>query len=300
VGILYEAASTVGVELDTAHGLRTYRENVRKHFRTALASLEGALGLRRELLEYQKDFYASALEEARDAAVQAWVFAAPGDPVRLHQFLDLLDHHRIEAFRLAREITQDGVTFRPGEAAIVPVAQPQYRLIRGIFETVHEFEDTTFYDISTWTMPLAFNLEHAPLSGRRFNRDLVGARLDPEPPAVEAPDVAPYAYAFTWAPYFAPPGAVPRARRGAAREGGDEAVHRRHDTRPGGAAARHDRRALRPAAQLEGAHPRAHAQDRCRGRGLRARRHLGSERGRRGERGPGRTVVPAARETEGA
>ncbi|HLT90357.1 MAG TPA: M14 family zinc carboxypeptidase [Woeseiaceae bacterium] len=204
VGILYEAASTVGVELDTAHGLRTYRENVRKHFRTALASLEGALGLRRELLEYQKDFYASALEEARDAAVQAWVFAAPGDPVRLHQFLDLLDHHRIEAFRLAREITQDGVTFRPGEAAIVPVAQPQYRLIRGIFETVHEFEDTTFYDISTWTMPLAFNLEHAPLSGRRFNRDLVGARLDPEPPAVEAPDVAPYAYAFTWAPYFAP------------------------------------------------------------------------------------------------
>ncbi len=204
VGILFEAATTVGIEIDTPNGRRTFRENIRKHFRTGLASIESALGLRDELLNYQKRFYESALEAAEDAAVQAYVFAAPQDPARLYFFLDMLDYHRIRAYRLASEITEGGITFRPGEAMIVPVNQPQYRLVRGIFETVHEFEDKTFYDLSTWTMPLAFNLQYAPLSGRRFDSDLVGAPVLPELPTAEAPDEASYAYAFSWAGYFAP------------------------------------------------------------------------------------------------
>lgn len=204
VGILYEAATTVGIEIDTPNGLRTYRENIRKHFRTSLASMQGALELKRELLQYQKDFYSSALEEAEEAAVQAYVFAAPADPARLWFFLDMLEYHRIDAYRLAREITEGGITFQPGEAVIVPVTQPQYRLIRGIFETVHEFEDETFYDVSTWTMPLAFDLRYAPLSGRRFDDDQLGAPIEPEMPVAEAPDEASYAYAFAWNGYFAP------------------------------------------------------------------------------------------------
>ncbi|MGH8167486.1 MAG: hypothetical protein ACREQ1_09615, partial [Woeseiaceae bacterium] len=123
------------VEIDTDNGLRTYRENIRKHFRTSLASVEGALNLRPELLRYQKEFYETALEEAGDAAVQGYVFSAPDDPARMYHFLDILDYHRIQAYRLAQEITEGGMTFSPGEAVVVPVNQPQYRLIRGIFET---------------------------------------------------------------------------------------------------------------------------------------------------------------------
>lgn len=204
VGILFEAATTVGIEIETPNGLRTFRENIRKHFRTGLASIEGALELRPELLAYQKGFYESAMEAADEAAVQAYVFAAPQDPARLYFFLDMLDYHRIRAYRLAEEITEGGITFRPGEAMIVPVAQPQYRLIRGIFETVQEFEDTTFYDVSTWTMPLAFDLQYAPLSGRRFDSGQLGAPASPELPVAEPPDTASYAYAFSWAGYFAP------------------------------------------------------------------------------------------------
>lgn len=204
VGILYEAATTLGIEIDTVNGLRTYRENVRKHFRTGLASIEGALNMRADLLNYQKSFYESALQAAEEASVQAYVFSAPNDPARLYFFLDMLDYHRIKAYRLDREITEGGTTFRPGDAMIVPVHQPQYRLIRGIFESVHEFEDTTFYDVSTWTMPLAFDLQYAPLSGRRFDTDLVGAEATPTLPVADAPDAAGYAYAFGWSGYFAP------------------------------------------------------------------------------------------------
>ena len=204
VGVLYEAASTVGIEIDTDNGLRTYRENIRKHFRTSLASVEGALNLRPELLRYQKEFYETALVEADDAAVQGYVFSAPGDPARMYHFLDILDYHRIQAYRLAQEITEGGTTFSPGEAVVVPVDQPQYRLIRGIFETVSEFEDTAFYDVSTWNIPLAFDLDIEPLSGRRFDTELLGDRASLETPVAEAPDDAAYAYAFEWSGYYAP------------------------------------------------------------------------------------------------
>jgi hypothetical protein len=203
VGILYEAAAALGVELETALGLRTYRENIRKHFRTSLASIEGALNLRLELLRYQKNFYDSALEEAADGPVRAWVFAAPGDPARMYHFLDLLESHRIRSYRLAREISEGGATFTPENAFIVPARQAQYRLIRGIFETVHEFEDKTFYDISTWTLPLAFNLRYAALSGRRYSDNLLGNAASPEMPAAPAPAAASYAYAFEWSGYYA-------------------------------------------------------------------------------------------------
>jgi Zinc carboxypeptidase len=204
VGILYEAAAALGVEIDTANGLRTYRENIRKHFRTSLASIEGALKVRAELLQHQQDFYDSALAEADDAAVQAYVFDAPGDPARMYHFLDMLQYHRIRAWRLGREVTEGGITFSPGEAVVVPVNQPQFRLIRGMFETVSEFEDTTFYDVSTWNIPLAFDLDFAPLSGRRFNQNLLGEGVVPEMPVADTPDTAGYAYAFEWSGYYAP------------------------------------------------------------------------------------------------
>ena len=56
VGILYEAGATLGRELDTVNGLRTFRENIRKHFRTSIAGIVAGANLRREYLEYQQAF----------------------------------------------------------------------------------------------------------------------------------------------------------------------------------------------------------------------------------------------------
>ena len=46
VGVLYEAAATMGREVESQNGLRTYRENIRKQYRTSVASIEGAANLR--------------------------------------------------------------------------------------------------------------------------------------------------------------------------------------------------------------------------------------------------------------
>ncbi len=204
VGVLYEAAAALGREIETPNGLLTYRGNIRKHFRTSIASIEAGANMRREFLEYQKTFYASALDEASRYPTKAWVFAAPGDPARMHFFADLLNYHRIETHRLARDISVGGKTFSAADSLIVPVSQPQYRLIRSIFEAVTEFEDSTFYDVSTWILPVAFGLEFEALSGRDFRSNLVGDAFAPPMPVAASPDESSYAYAFEWGPYYAP------------------------------------------------------------------------------------------------
>lgn len=204
VGVLYEASAALGREIETENGLRTYRENIRKHFRTSMSSIESARRLRLDYLRYQKDFYGSALDAAVNEATKGWVFSAPGDPTRLHLFADLLIFHRIKTYELSREIVVDGKTYGPTDALIVPMAQAQHRLIRSIFETVSEFEDATFYDVSTWTMPPAFGLQYAALAGRNFRDNLLGQLHVPAMPVAAAPEPSSYGYVFEWGGYYSP------------------------------------------------------------------------------------------------
>ena len=204
VGVLFEAASAAGREIETSNGLRTYRENIRKHFRTSIASIEAGANLRMDYLRYQKQFYDSAIKDAARHETKAWVFSAPGDPARMHLFADVLNFHRIDTHKLNRDIVINGQTYKASDALIVPAAQAQHRLIRSIFETVDEFEDATFYDVSTFTMPPAFGLQYAPLGSREFRGNIVGDSYSPPMPVAGVPDESGYGYVFEWSGYYAP------------------------------------------------------------------------------------------------
>ena len=52
VGMLHEASSARGVMVETQNGIRTYRENIIKHFRTSIANAIGAVNNKLELLQY--------------------------------------------------------------------------------------------------------------------------------------------------------------------------------------------------------------------------------------------------------
>jgi len=206
VGILYEAAQGMGGEVVSDAGyLHTYRGNVRKHFRTSIASVEAAVEMRPALHAYQRAFYDGAREQARKADVKAYVFAAPEDATREQLFIDMLSYHKIRVHALARDITIDDIKFAGGDAYIVPLDQSQYTLASALFERVFEFENETFYDVSTWTMPLAFNLQDAPVSARAYRANLLGAQIDgPDFSSAAAPDEASYGYIFSWGPYYSP------------------------------------------------------------------------------------------------
>lgn len=205
VGILFEQASSRGHLLETVHGKITFAFTIRNQFQTSLSSLRGLLAMRLEFLEYKRAFYRDSVEAARKGAVKAHVVAAPGDPARLHQFLEVLHRHDIRAYALKRDLTTGGRTFRAREAFLIPTDQPETRFLQALFETRTEFADKVFYDVSTWTLPLAFHLQHATLT-RAPTEAETGQPFEsgPLPGFAVAFGKEDLAYAIDWRNYHAP------------------------------------------------------------------------------------------------
>ena len=44
---------------------------------------------------------------------------------------------------------------------VIPMNQHNYRMIKGMFEKRTKFQDSLFYDVSAWTLPLAFDLNYS-------------------------------------------------------------------------------------------------------------------------------------------
>lgn len=205
VGILFEQASTEGFAQESIHGVVDFPFAVRNQLRTSLSTLKAARDLRLELLRLQRDFHTSALEEAERAGFRAYVFGAPDDPARTFHFLQLLRAHRIEVHRLARRLEIGDQVFAPEWAYIAPVRQPQYRMLTALFEQRTSFQDSLFYDVSTWTMPLAFGMRWAKLESWPRSATMGMSVEAPEFPRGRLVGGAEaYAYAFEWKGYYAP------------------------------------------------------------------------------------------------
>ena len=88
----------------------------------------------------------------------------------------------------------------------MPLHQPQYKLVRTIFEKVLEFEDSLFYDVSTWTKPLAFNLPYEKILSDRQLSSVRGSRIEnaTPPEGKVRGGKSDNAYLFQWDDYYAP------------------------------------------------------------------------------------------------
>ncbi len=205
IGILFEQAGFRGRIRETTNGVKKFAFGIRNQFTVSLSTLEAAMELRDELMQFQKDFYREALQLAKKDAVQAYVFGDENNLETTLMFVDLLNRHQVRVYRNEEKITINNITFMPGSSFAVPVTQPQYRFIKSIFEVITTFTDSTFYDVSTWTLPYAFNLPCEILTSMR------GIQLSGEP-VVEA--VKPegtvnggrsrIGYLFRWNEYSSP------------------------------------------------------------------------------------------------
>ncbi|MEM1192762.1 MAG: M14 family zinc carboxypeptidase [Pseudomonadota bacterium] len=204
VGILFEAAAARGGEVETVNGVRTYAQNIRLHFNTSLTTISGAHKMRDDLKTYQRDFFVRAERAGRNDDRKAFVFTARGDAARTHAFVRLLKSHDVDVFALNQDITLGEQSFAKATSFIVPVAQDQYTMIRGIFDQVTAFEESVFYDVSGWTLPLAYDLDYTVLDAFRFSQNLLGAAANDQPAAVPAPTKGAYGYVFSWTDYYAP------------------------------------------------------------------------------------------------
>lgn len=206
VGILFEQASSRGHLQESQHGQVSFPFTVRNQVRTALSSFEAATGMQVEMNQYMTEFYRQARAEADADNNKAYIFGSKEDLARSHHLADMILHHDIKLFGLEEDVVLNGVPFEAKKAFIVPLDQPQYKLIKSMFETRTEFEDSLFYDISAWNMPMAFNLDYMALSSHILNLAKVEeiTKGTPLSPGTMVGPPGAYAYAFEWSEYYAP------------------------------------------------------------------------------------------------
>jgi len=198
VGILFEQASSRGHAQQTANGLLTFPFTIRNQFVTALSTLQGAQRLRVELLEYQRKFYQEAAARAAANPVKSYVFGDPTDAVRVQKFLEMLHRHQIEVRSLSDNKTCP--EFSVQNSYVVNLNQPQHTLIRTIFEKNRSYRDSLFYDITAWTMPLAFGIPYKELNGLPTTSEM----KMPAVASMIAGGRSDYAYLIRWTDLQAP------------------------------------------------------------------------------------------------
>jgi hypothetical protein len=196
VGILFEQASSRGHAQQTSNGILKFSFTIRNQFTTELSTLAAAKNLRKELLTYQNDFFKTVLAANNNTQ---YIYGDALDRSKTKLFTELLLKNKIEVYNLKSPIQNTDGSFGTSNSFVVPVNQKQGTLVKTIFEKTLDYKDSLFYDITAWTMPLAFGLPHTKTTTAVKGDAVTSMNTTPE--AVEKTN---YAYAMEWDSYYAP------------------------------------------------------------------------------------------------
>jgi hypothetical protein len=203
VGILFEQASSRGHLQDSINGPLSFPSTIQNQLTASLSTVAGAVENRAELLSYQQDFYQAALQQARNSKTKGYMLTESADTTRLNALLDVLQRHHVEVYQLSRDWQDGDTSYAAGSSYFVPLQQAQYRLIKAMFSTEKNFADNTFYDVSAWTLPYAYNISVNATSREPAKSQLNAAWLSRPLNTTPLPGGA-YAYAFNWQDQQAP------------------------------------------------------------------------------------------------
>jgi len=177
----------------------TFPFTIRNHFTAALSTLEAAVDMRTDILNYQREFYKNARKEAAKGG--AIVFGDEKDAAKTYHMAEILQRHQITFHEVAKDFSLEGKNYKKGYSYIIPKNQKQHRLIKAMFEKRTQFRDSLFYDVSAWTFPLSFNLDYHENVSLSNAGDEVKELRKREPLAVKGNS---YAYLMEWHEYYTP------------------------------------------------------------------------------------------------
>ncbi|TRW48992.1 peptidase M14 [Aliidiomarina halalkaliphila] len=203
IAILFEQASSRGHLQESINGDVSFPFTIKNQFVTSLSTIRGSVAHRDKLLDFQQRFFKENMELAGRESFDGYMLKE-ADEGRMHELLRILAAHSIKAYPVSEEFTVSNVTYRPGEAYWVPIRQRNYRLLKGAFTTRQDFPDNTFYDVSAWTLPMAFNVEFSELRQNRRFRVSSEAWSEPDTFTPNELGDTRVGYAFSWEPHFAP------------------------------------------------------------------------------------------------
>ena len=179
VGMTYEVGGKGGLAHRRSDGVVvTLKERALKHWTALHATLRAAAARRRELLADFERFFRSSVEEGR----RAFVVPAGQDPARLSALAALLALQDVEVKTTTRPLAglpEKGTTL-PAGSLVVETSQPFGRFAEVVLESQAALlprfleeerrrllveEDERFFDVTAWSLPIAFGLTAHALPG---------------------------------------------------------------------------------------------------------------------------------------
>ncbi|REE08222.1 zinc carboxypeptidase [Winogradskyella pacifica] len=200
IGILFEQASSRGHVQESENGLLTFPFTIKNQYTAAFSTLAAASAMRKDILEYQHNFFKNARAEASKEGKNAIVFGDEKDAAKTYHLAEILKRHRITFHDLKSDFSKNGKNYKKGYSYVVPKNQKNTRLINAMFEKRTTFEDSLFYDISAWTFPLAFNLDYTETTTANAGNEVTN--LEHLNGGVDSKSE--YAYLFEWHEYYSP------------------------------------------------------------------------------------------------
>jgi hypothetical protein len=201
LGLVFEQGSSRGHIQSSQRGDITFAFTIRNQLKTSIATLEAGVKEREYMHRYLREFFQTGVSEANQSRTKAYVFGDDYDESKNRLFLKLLLDHKIKVLENDRDINLESKSFKKGKSWIVPTSQPQYRMVRSIFEKVTEFADSVFYDASSWTIALAYGMPYAAQNTLTSGKEVT----DLPSQELHFPSEGNYvAYMVDWSDYFAP------------------------------------------------------------------------------------------------
>lgn len=188
----------------------TLRQRVFDHYTTSMAALHASVENRAELLSYFRRFFT---QSANKSKTSAYLINDDGGDGYAYDIIRLLLDHGVEVERATEDFTvRQSYDYWDGAAStgnfdsgtfIVRTNQARHVLINTLMQREMAIEDSVMYDMATWSIPLAYNLEAAwTESDLRVSSERVAEAPEHDFGVVNSD--AGYAFAIDWKQRHAP------------------------------------------------------------------------------------------------
>jgi len=198
LALLFEQASSRGHIQDTDYGKIKFPFTIRNQYVSSIATIKAAVENRSTLRKYQQKFFKTAESERVATGFSAYEFGDAYDMNRNKAFIDKLLIHKIKVYK-------------KGNKFIVPLKQPQRRMVQNIFETYDKYRDSVYYDASAWSVSNFYNMQHKGVRNNNLGQEITSTdNLINVSPIQKAE----YAYIMDWDDYNAPAALYYMQRKG--------------------------------------------------------------------------------------
>ena len=188
LALLFEQASSRGHIQDTDYGKMTFAFTIRNQYTSGIATIKAAVENNAYLRKYQQNFFKSALKKKAKSGFAGYEFGDDYDMNRNKAFVDQLLTHKIKVYK-------------KGKKFVVPLKQPQHRMVQTMFETYRKYSDSVYYDASAWSVANFYNMKYKGLKSVKLGAEITSSKGIVNNSKIQK---ASYAYIIDWDDYNSP------------------------------------------------------------------------------------------------